>query len=168
MAECGREIKAVYSRWRDRTSVGGTTAAAADIVSTTTTTITVHSSNIISKCERKASANARRCTLLCGFSVLASSGYIWCDGGNKTYFGWIFRMLFRVNHLLCLCVCVCAMRPSPFYMCFETTISTMRIVDKIYPFFPVRSVCLCMNRIIIYFNLNVFTVHVECFSVLRS
>lgn len=61
--------------------------------------------------------------------------HIWCDGGNKTYFVSIFRMLFRVNHLLCLCVCVrwrCVF--SPFYVCLGTTIFTMRIADNIQPF----------------------------------
>lgn len=91
----------------------------------------------------------------CVFSALASMSYFWCDGGNKTYFGWIFRMLFSESTTRC----VYAMRSSPFYVYFETTISTMRIVDKIY--FPCMCVCWClyMNRIIIYFNLNVFIVH---------
>lgn len=37
----------------------------------------------------------------CACACIFVSGCIRCDGGNKTYFGWIFRMLFRVNRSLC-------------------------------------------------------------------
>lgn len=69
-----------------------------------------HSCNNTSVCERIALANARWCALLCGFSALASSGYIWCDGGNKTYFGLNFQDAFRSSTTCC----VCAMRPRHF------------------------------------------------------
>lgn len=100
------------------------------------------------------------------FYVDSRLWHIWCDGGNKTYFVWIFRMLFRVNHLLCLCLCMCLRCVFHHLMCvLKQRFSLCELQITYIHFFLVR---LYMNRIIIYFNLNVFTVHVECFSILRS